>query len=188
MTKPKVSENAESDYQLAQRILLRNVLSGESHVQNRETLGPLVPIHLFQALRMIALGSSLENLVGQGARALVFQAGLHTGQILGGAVAPAAGGNLDAFVEEVRKLCIALRIGVVSPTKVRLSHGELSLKVDECVSCAGIQGVSEPLCHFEAGLVGGIVRAFANKNVKAVESKCNAIGDSTCLVDVQFVG
>jgi predicted hydrocarbon binding protein len=42
--------------------------------------------------------------------------------------------------------------------------------------------------HREAGLVGGVVRTFVGKEVKAVETRCNAVGDNTCGIDVHILG
>ena len=68
------------------------------------------------------------------------------------------------------------------------SAGKIVVRVDECVSCAGISGAKAPICNFEAGLVGGVVRVFVEKEVRAVETRCNAVGDGTCGIDVQILG
>jgi predicted hydrocarbon binding protein len=48
--------------------------------------------------------------------------------------------------------------------------------------------VKAPICNFEAGLVAGVVKVFAGREVKAVEVKCNAVGDRTCAVDAHILG
>lgn len=176
-----------TDLQIAQSRLLQSILSDTKTVDNRDNLGPMVPIRLFQALRLIALGTGLEEMLGDGSRALVYQSGQRLGQVLGGAVKDAAEGQLDHYVELVRGLCIQLSIGQVVPEKVDLDRGELGLRVDECVSCAGIQGTSGPICHFETGMVGGIVREFLGAPVRAVETRCNAVGDKTCAIQVKVI-
>jgi uncharacterized protein len=178
---------SETDYQVATTGLLHAVLAGSSEVANRGQLGPLVPLRLFQALRLIAFGSTLEQMVGSGARALVYQSGQQLGQVLGSAVLPQAGKDLRAYVAAIQKLCRQLSIGLVVAEKADLSEGHLILRVDECVSCAGISGTSGPICHFEAGMVGGIVRVFLGADVRATEVKCNAVGDKTCAIDVRVV-
>lgn len=177
-----------SDYKTAEASLVASIVAGKREVSNRKTLGPMVPIQLFQALRLIGMGSSIEAMVGDGARALVYQSGYRVGQILGGAVAPAAAKDLGKFVQLVRDLCIHLAIGQVVLEKADNAAGRVTLIVDECVSCAGISGVKAPLCNFEAGLVGGIVQKFVERPVKAIETRCNAVGDRTCGVDVDILG
>lgn len=179
--------HAASDYDRAASILLESILRGDTDVQNRKELGPQVPIQLFQALRLIGLGTSIEDMVGDGARALVYQSGQRVGQILGGAVLPKADKDLKKYMDLIRKVCLQLTIGQLVEEKVNLSDGRISLRVDECVSCAGIAGTTGPICHFEAGLVGGVVRVFAGREVRALETRCNAIGDNTCGIDVQIL-
>ncbi len=173
-------------YDEPQQRLLQDIAAGKRSVGNRATLGPMVPIRLFQALRVVGMGTALEGMVGGGARTIVYQSGQQLGQILGDAVLPSAKGDLDAYLGLIHKLCQDLRIGVVGVDKMDLSNGELTLRVDECVSCAGLVA-SHPICHFEAGMVGGIVRAFVKGPVKAVETRCHAVGDDTCGVDVQIL-
>jgi uncharacterized protein len=177
-----------TDYDTAEATLLKSILGGEREVKNRKTLGPMVPIQLFQALRLIGMGSSIEDMVGDGARALVYQSGQRVGQVLGNAVLPQAGKDLKKYVELVRAVCLQLTIGQVVLEKADNAKGRLTLTVDECVSCAGLSGAKAPICNFEAGLVGGVVRTFVNQEVKAVESRCNAVGDNTCAIDVQILG
>jgi uncharacterized protein len=177
-----------SDYANAEAMLLKSILGGKREVANRKTLGPMVPIQLFQALRLIGMGSSIESMVGDGAHALVYQSGKRLGQTLGQAVLPQANKDLDKYLELIRGVCLTLTIGQLVLEKVDSAHGKLTLRVDECVSCAGISGAKAPICNFEVGLVAGVARAFVNKEVKAVETRCNAVGDRTCGIDVQILG
>jgi uncharacterized protein len=177
-----------SDYAEAENQLLTAILNGEEDIANRETLGPKVPIRLFQVLRMISLGSSMEEMVGGGSRALVYRSGQRLGEVLGRAVLPAASADLNKYLGLVRDVALKLSLGLVVPEKIDLGEGRLVLRVDECVSCAGIVSASAPICHFEAGMVGGLVRAFAGRDARAIETRCNAVGDRTCGIEVQIQG
>jgi len=179
---------AGSDYDKAGKALLQSIIAGGGEVQNRANLGAMVPIQLFQALRLIGLGSSIERMVGGGARALIYQSGARLGQVLGDLVLPRAGRDLGAYLGLVREVCLSLSIGQVSLEQQDSGHDRLTLRVDECVSCAGISGVVAPICHFEAGLVGGLVKVFVRRDVRAVETRCNAVGDKTCAIDVTVLG
>ncbi len=181
-----VAERGQSDYAHAESLLLASILSGEEEIANRATLGPTIPIRLFQALRLIALGTSIEEMVGGGSRALVYRSGQRMGEVLGRAVLPSVGSDLDKYLSTVRDVALKLSLGLVVPEKIDLSVGRLVLRVDECVSCAGITSANAPICHFEAGMVGGLVRAFAGVDARAVETRCNAVGDKTCGIEVQL--
>lgn len=175
-----------TNYDIAADILVKDILSGKEDISNRGVLGPMVPIRLFQALRIIGMGTSIEAMVGDGANALVYQSGQKLGAGLGAALAPKANGSLDDYISLVHDACHNLGIGEVRVSKVDLPHGEIMICVDECVSCAGIGGVHKPICNFEAGLVGGLVKSFVNRPVKAVERKCHAVGDDTCGIEVKI--
>lgn len=177
---------AESDYAHAESMLLASILRGDETVANRATLGPRIPIHLFQALRLIALGTSMEEMIGGGSRALVYRSGQRLGEVLGRAVLPMADKDLKKYLGLVRDVSQRLSIGLVVPEKIDLGEGRIVLRVDECVSCAGIAGATAPICHFEAGMVGGLVRTFAGTDARATETRCNAVGDRTCGIDVQL--
>lgn len=180
-------QNHKTDYQLAQQQIFDGIISGEFGIENRLDLGPMIPIRLFQVLRMVALGSNVEDILGQGAPALVYHSGQGLGLALGHIVAANANNDLETYVGKIEQICRQLSIGLLVPDKVDLKAGILELRVDECVSCAGIHNVSAPICHFEAGMVGGIVKTFFNRNVRATETKCNALGDKTCLIRVDLL-
>ncbi len=181
-----------SDYAIASQVLLKSILTG-AEPGNRKTLGPLVPLKLLQVLRLIGLGANVESVVGAGSPALVFQSGLKLGVTLGEVVYGQTGKNLADFLKAVRDLCANLRLGLVVLDKQDSAKGKFTLRVDECVSCAGISGVSAPICHWEAGIVAGLFKQFTSvgaprpRNVKAIETKCNAVGDNTCAIEVEVL-
>src|SRR5687768_12490283 len=130
------ANTATSDYDKAASLLLESILRGDTTVKNRGSLGPMVPIQLFQALRLIGLGTSIEDMVGEGSRALVYQSGQRVGLVLGRAVVPKAENDLKTYMTLIRAVCLQLTIGQLVEEKVQLSEGKLTLRVDECVSCA----------------------------------------------------
>lgn len=167
--------------------LLASILRGDTEVANRDQLGAMVPIQLFQALRLVGVGSAIQDMVGDGADALVYRSGQSLGEILGNAVLPQADNDLEKYVGLIRAVCLRLSIGQVVVEKVALHDDLIRLRVDECVSCAGLEAASAPICHFEAGMVGGIVRTFTKTPVRATETRCNACGDDTCGIDVHIL-
>lgn len=179
-------DQPKSDYQIAQNKILDSVFKGEFEIANRENLGPLIPLRLFQILRMVALGANVEDMLGDGAPALVYHSGQGLGQVLGQAVIEQADKNFEAYVGQIEQLCKKLSIGLLIPETIDIKAGIFEMRVDECVSCAGIDGVSSPICHFEAGMVGGFFKTFFNTNAKAKETKCNALGDDTCLIHIKL--
>ena len=179
-------QHTKSDYKIAQDNILDSIFNDKFDIENRDNLGPLVPIRLFQVLRMVALGSNVEEMLGDGAPALVYQSGQGLGQVLGQMVIGQTDKNFEDYVGQIEQLCRRLSIGLLVPETIDIKAGVFELRVDECVSCAGIHGVTAPICHFEAGMVGGIFKSFYNQPVKATETKCHALGDDTCLINVSL--
>ena len=175
-----------SAYDKAQSVLFESILKQTRDVNNRKNLGPMVPIQLFQALRIVGMGTALEEMVGAGARAMVYQSGQQLGDLIGLALKPKSEGDLGRYVELVQSICIDLRIGEVNVEQVDLDNGLIVLRVDECVSCAGLRPAPTPICNFEAGMVGGIIRQFVGRPVKATETRCYATGHDTCGIDVHI--
>ena len=174
------------DSEIAQARVLKALATGDLSVSNRDTLGAMVPIQLFQALRLIGMGTALEEMMGTGARALVYRAGTDLGRLIGQMVAQSSGGDLNAFVAQLQDVLLKMSIGKLVIEKVNLPEGHITLRVDECVSCAGVTGASEPICQFEGGLVAGVLSEFLDKRVKATETRCNACGDGTCGFEVEI--
>ncbi len=175
-----------NDLETAQERLFEGLQKG-TKVTNREKLGATVPIQLFQALRLVGMGTAIEGMIGTRSRALVYQSGVTLGRELGKGAAEAANGDLNKFVEAVQQLLVTLSIGHLVIEKVDMDNGQIQLRVDECVSCAGISGAKQPICNFEGGLVAGVLSTFLNKKVKATETRCNACGDPTCGFDVEVL-
>jgi predicted hydrocarbon binding protein len=54
------------------------------------------------------------------------------------------------------------------------------------VTCSGLSPVGRTLCHFEGGLIAGVVETILGKPVQAKEVSCiGGLGDSTCGFDLQ---
>ncbi len=80
--------------------------------------------------------------------------------------------------EDLLKLVRDLKIGRAEV--VKLADDEIIVDVFECATCAGIPKIGEPVCQFEAGIVGGALDKILGKNVKVLETKCWGLGDEVC--------
>jgi len=92
--------------------------------------------------------------------------------------------SLDDYLNAVTELVKTSRIGVLK--KVSLDENHLVLALDECITCAGMDNINKRICHFEVGLVAGLMESFIGKKVRARETKCNANGEGTCEVTVDL--
>ena len=136
----------------------------------RPTLGNETGVALFRLLRLV----SMEDSFGRGASAMAYYAGKKLGQNLGL-------GSLDEFLN----LCSALKIGVIDVPV--MTDEKIQVNVYECVTCSGLNPVGRTLCHFEGGLIAGVVEHLLQKRTRAVEVACiGGLGDKSCNFELEF--
>lgn len=149
----------------SQRVDVANAL----HVV-RPTLGDNAGIALYRLLRLVAL----EDIIGRGAAGTAYVAGKKLGNSLGLT-------KLDDFLE----LCDALKVGVIEVPV--LTESQIRVDVYECVTCAGLETVGRTLCHFEGGLIAGVVESVVGKRARAKETTCiGGLGHDACGFDVNI--
>lgn len=149
----------------SQRVDVANALSIV-----RPTLGDNAGVALYRLLRLVAL----EDIIGRGAAGTAYVAGKKLGNSLGLT-------KLEQFLE----LCSTLKIGIIEVPI--LTESRIHVDVYECVTCSGMRTVGRTLCHFEAGLVAGVVETVVKKRAKAREVTCiGGLGHDTCGVEVEI--
>jgi predicted hydrocarbon binding protein len=136
----------------------------------RPQLGGDAGVALYRLLRLVAL----EDIIGRGAAGTAYVAGKKLGTSLGLT-------NLDAFLE----LCRQLKIGIIKVPIV--TQNRIKVDVYECVTCAGLKPVGRTLCHFEGGLIAGVVESVMKKQAKAQEVTCiGGLGHDACGFDIRL--
>ncbi len=139
---------------------------------HRPELGDLAGVGLYRLLRLVAL----EDVLGTGASAVTYYAGKKLGKEL-------RIKELDDFLA----LCEQLRIGRVNVPVMTSEH--IHVDVHECVTCAGLSPVGRVLCHFEGGLIAGVVEGIVGKQVRAQEVTCmGGFGDKACGFELRIHG
>src|SRR5690606_2719228 len=136
----------------------------------RPTMGDTAGVALYRLLRLVAL----EDIIGRGAAGTAYVAGKKLGNSLGLT-------SLDAFLE----LCTTLKIGVIEVPV--LTDTKAHVDVYECITCAGMQPVGRVLCHFEGGLIAGVVEPVLGKRARAREVTCiGGLGHDACGFDIDL--
>ncbi|HLU66088.1 MAG TPA: V4R domain-containing protein [Kofleriaceae bacterium] len=136
----------------------------------RPTMGDTAGVALYRLLRLVAL----EDIIGRGAAGTAYVAGKKLGNSLGLT-------SLDAFLE----LCTTLKIGVIEVPV--LTDTKAHVDVYECITCAGMQPVGRVLCHFEGGLIAGVVETVLGKRTRAREVTCiGGLGHDACGFDIDL--
>ncbi len=137
----------------------------------RPTLGDNAGVALYRLLRLVAL----EEIIGRGAAGTAYVAGKKLGNSLGLT-------KLDQFLE----LCNSLKIGIIEVPV--LTESRVYVDVYECVTCSGMAAVGRTLCHFEAGLIAGVIETVVKKRAKAREVTCiGGLGHDSCGIEVELI-
>ena len=157
---------------LQQMAAHRNVDIANALKITRPTLGDQAGVALYRLLRLVAL----EDIIGRGAAGTAYVAGKKLGLNLG-----------MTRLEDFLGLCTALKIGVIEVPV--LTPERVHVDVYECITCAGLETVGRPLCHFEGGLIAGAVETILKKRTRAMEVTCiGGLGDKACGFDLVFKG
>src|SRR5215216_2134569 len=150
--------------------IYKNVDVGNALKVVRPTLGDQAGVALYRLLRLVAL----EDIIGRGAAGTAYVAGKKLGLNLG-----------MTKLEDFLALCAALKIGVIEVPV--LTPEKVHVDVYECITCAGMDTVGRPLCHFEGGMIAGAVETILKKRTRAIEVTCiGGLGDKACGFDLQF--
>jgi predicted hydrocarbon binding protein len=146
----------------------------------RPNLGEDVPLVIFRSFRLFS-GKYLEEILGtRGATVLFQNAGRELGKEIGRTLKEE---RLDRYLERIGDFMKEAKVGLLIPESV--SDGRIVLSIDECITCSGMKNIGRRICHFETGIVAGLVETFLGKRVKAYETKCNAMGEGICEVTVE---
>ena len=136
----------------------------------RPTLGQDAGVALYRLLRLVAM----EDSFGRGASAMAYYAGKKLGVALG-----------ITKLEDFLLLCSSLKVGIIEVPV--LTDEKIHVDVYECVTCSGLHPVGRALCHFEGGLIAGVVEHVLQKRTQAIEVTCiGGLGDKSCGFDLEF--
>lgn len=136
----------------------------------RPTMGNDAGVALYRLLRLVAL----EDIMGRGAAGTAYVAGKRLGLSLG-----------LKKLEDFLALCKSLKVGVIEVPVI--AETRIHVDVYECVTCAGLATVGRPLCHFEGGLIAGVVEGIVKKRTRAHEVTCiGGLGDKACGFDLEL--
>ncbi len=149
---------------------------------SRPQLGEELPLVIFRAFRIFS-GRYLKDLMGEkGATAIFQNAGRDLGKELYNLL---KADTLESYIDNICNFVRETRIGLLVPE--RIDEEVAVVRLDECLTCAGMPNIGERICHFEVGIVAGLFESFLGaRALRAVETKCNANGEETCQVTVQL--
>ena len=137
---------------------------------HRPETGNLVGVGLYRMFRLVAM----EDILGTGASAISYYAGKKMGKEL----------HLKKL-EEFLALCTEMKIGQIEVPL--MTEEKIHVDVHECVTCSGLTPVGRALCHFEGGLIAGVVEGILGRHVQAHEISCiGGLGSKTCGFELEI--
>jgi len=124
----------------------------------RPVLGEDIPILIFRAFRVYS-GEYLKDLMGEKGAIVLFQnAGRELGKELGEKLKD---DDLERYLENVHTFVRDSKIGLLAVEE--LDQKKAVLKLDECITCAGMPNIGARICHFEVGFVAGVFEHFIGR-------------------------
>jgi uncharacterized protein len=136
----------------------------------RPSLGDDAGVALYRLLRLVAL----EDIIGRGAAGTAYVAGKKLGISL-----------RMSKLEDFLALCASLKVGIIKVPV--LTNEKVHVDVYECITCSGMDRVGRTLCHFEGGLIAGVVETILKKRTRAHEITCiGGLGHDACGFDLEF--
>ncbi len=91
-------------------------------------------------------------------------------------------------VDEISEFLANYKVGIFDIFKEEeIKNGKrLDIRVYECIECAGLPNIGEPICYFEAGMIIGILKELTHKEVFAEEIRCWTSGYSFCHFNIEI--
>ena len=92
--------------------------------------------------------------------------------------------GLVKSVDDIARVLLDQRIGIVDVVKE--SSNRMRVHVYECMTCFGIPNIGRTVCHFEGGVIAGILTRLMGSEARAIETHCWGRGNRFCGFDILF--
>lgn len=133
----------------------------------RPNLGGDVPLELFRILRIIGMRSLLGESSGQ----TLYMMGKSVGNML-------EARTIHDFTNSIQRL----RIGI--PEVEVHDEDHLTVRLRECITCAGFPYTGEMFCDMESGIIAGLLEKVYGKRAKSTQTRSWSTGFDYCEFDV----
>jgi hypothetical protein len=133
----------------------------------RPELGEEIPLTLFRILRIIGM----RSILGESSGSTLYMMGKHVGNMIGS-------GDIAEFKNRIREL----KIGIPEVEIVDEDH--ITVKLYECITCAGFSNTGEMFCDMESGIIAGLMEKVYGKKAKSTQTKSWSVGYKYCEFEV----
>ena len=133
----------------------------------RPKLGADIPLALYRSLRIIGM----RQILGDTSGATLYMMGKKIGSMF-----PA--GDVAGFKERIQEL----KVGIPEVEVVDEDH--VTVKLYECITCAGFSFTGEMFCDMESGIIAGILEHVYEKKARSTQTKSWSVGYNYCEFEV----
>jgi len=166
----KIIENLERITDLSSRRVLRhnNFSFDDIADTRRPTFGNAISLEYFRLVRLMAW----SEIFGAEAPKLSYLAGEKIGRKLNI-------DSVDGLASRLELMGLA-RVVVINSSDTGGKRNRIVIRFKESAVSFGIAFLGEPICHFEAGLLAGILEKIHKRKITVTETKCVAMGHEYC--------
>lgn len=133
----------------------------------RPELGEEVPLLLFRILRIIGM----RSILGETSGATLYMMGKRVGNML-------AAGTMEEFSDMLKQL----KVGI--PEVKIIDEEHITVKLYECITCAGFPDTGEMFCDMESGIIAGLLENVCGKKTRSTQVKSWSSGYGYCEFEV----
>jgi predicted hydrocarbon binding protein len=137
-----------------------------SHIV-RPKLGEDIPLSLYRILRVIGM----RKILGETSGATLYMMGKQVGNMVGAK-------DLSELEEKIKEL----KIGI--PEIDVVDEDNITVKLYECITCAGFVYTGEMFCDMESGIIAGLLESVFQKKAKSTQTKSWSVGYNFCEFEV----
>jgi uncharacterized protein len=133
----------------------------------RPRLGDDIPLLLYRSLRIIGM----RHILGESAGATLYMMGKQIGAMFEA-----------RDVDEFKKQVMELKVGIPELEEVDEDH--VTVKLYECITCAGFSYTGEMFCDMESGIVAGLLEGVYGRKARSTQTKSWSMGYNYCEFEV----
>ena len=133
----------------------------------RPRLGEDIPLVLYRSLRIIGM----RHILGEASGATLYM----IGKQIGGMFEPH---NTEEFTQWI----LDLKVGV--PELMVIDEDHVTVKLYECITCAGFSYTGEMFCDMESGIIAGLLETVYGKKTRSTQTKSWSVGYNYCEFEV----
>ena len=130
-------------------------------------MGNDIPLILYRSLRIIGM----RQILGETSGATLYMMGKQIGTMF-------KMKDLREFKEQV----MALKVGIPEVEVVDEDH--VTVKLYECITCAGFAYTGEMFCDMESGIVAGLLESVYGRKARSAQTKSWSVGYNYCEFEV----